>query len=802
MTQGTRSKGQGTRALCGVLLGLLTSVASAAPVSGQSARGPLEPFLKQSCIACHDSQSKMGGLDLSTLPLDAKNVADWERWARVWERVHEGEMPPKGLPRPSGEATAAFLDSLDGSLSRLAEVRREEIGRTLGRRLTRVEYEKTLQDLLGIDIPLQDFLPEDSLADGFDTVASAQQMSHFLLEKYLAAADAGLDEAFEVALNGRPEWTKTFTADKMERRKNAKNNAREPWRYDDDSVAVWATTLIFVGRITATKVKERGWYRVRVKASALNPPAGRPLWASLRTGVCYSKAPLMFWAGALELTEQPKEFVFDAWMEEDHMLEIQPADYTQPRPGYNKYTTLPIAEVEEMGVPGVRIHDLSMERVTHGAEPGRVREALLGDAPVEGGEARGAREDLGRLLTGFASRAFRRPVERGEIAAYIGLAEQALAGGESFTEALRAGYRAVLVSPRFLYLPEKPGPLDDHALASRLSYFLWSSMPDSEMLSLADAGKLRDAATLHAQVDRMLADPKAAAFTANFTGQWLKLREIDFTTPDRKLYPEFDEVTKYSMLEETHRFFRTMLDEDLSVGNVVDSDFAILNERLAVHYGVPFEGEGFRQVRLPEKSPRGGLITQGAVLKVTANGTTTSPVVRGAWVTERILGRPVPPPPPNISAVEPDIRGAKTIRQQLEMHRNDASCASCHAKIDPPGFALETFDAVGAWRSNYRVAAGEKADKWVEGPAVDSSYELRDGTKFAGIVELKNILRSETPQIARGLAGMLIAYGGGARATFADRRAVDAIVAKAAEKDHGLRTLLHAVVESPLFLEK
>ena len=800
MMKVTRDTGQGTRAALLVLA--LSAVASAAPVTGESARRPLEAFLKQNCAACHSSDSKMGGLDLSTLPLDATNSADWDRWARVWERVHEGEMPPKGLPQPNAAARTEFLASLDTALSGLADARRAEIGRTLGRRLTRVEYENTLQDLLGIDIPLQDYLPEDSLSDGFDTIASSQQMSHFLLEKYLAAADAGLDEAFEVALEGRPEWSKTFTVKQMERKKNAKNNAREPWRYDDNSVAVWATPLIFVGRITATTVKEPGWYRVHLRASALNAPEGRPLWASLRNGICYSKAPLMFWIGALELTSEPRDFVFDAWMEEDHMLEIQPADRTQPRPNYNNYTELPIAEVEAKGIPGVRIHNLSMERVTHGAETAQVRQILLGKLAPENGEVRGTREDAAGLMTAFASRAFRRPVDRKEIESYIGLVEEALAGGQSFTEALRGGYRALLCAPRFLYLPEKPGPLDDFSLASRLSYFLWSSMPDEPLLARAAEGKLRDTKALRAEVDRMLADPKAKAFTENFTGQWLKLREIDFTVPDRKLYPEFDEVTKYAMLEETHRFFRLMLDEDLSVGNIVDSDFALLNERLALHYGVPFVGEGFQRVKLPEGSPRGGLMTQGAVLKVTANGTTTSPVIRGAWVTERILGRHVPPPPPNVAAVEPDIRGAKTIRQQLEMHRDDASCASCHAKIDPPGFALETFDAVGAWRSSYRVASEEKGKNWVEGPPVDPSYTLRDGTPFQDINELKTILKSETPQIARGVAEKLIAYGGGARVSFADRRAVEAIVAKAAQKDYGLRSLLYAVVESPLFLNK
>ncbi|MEZ5362049.1 MAG: DUF1592 domain-containing protein [Bryobacterales bacterium] len=719
------------------LLSVVCAVASGAPVTGSSARGPLEPFLEQNCAACHSSQAKMGGLDLQTLPLDAKNVTDWDRWARVWERVDSGEMPPKELPRPQADAKAAFLESLDRSLSELAQARRSEVGRTLGRRLTRFEYERTLQDLLGIDIPLQDFLPEDSLADGFDTVAASQQMSHFLLEKYLAAADAGLDEAFSVALEGRPTWSKTFTVDQMERRRNAKNNAREPWRYDDDSVAVWATPLIFVGRITPTKVKQPGWYRIRLSASALNAPEGRPLWASLRNGICYSKAPLMFWIGALELTATPRDFVFDAWMEQDHMLEIQPADHTQPRPNYNSYTNLSIPEVLDLGVPGVRIHSLAMERVTHGAPAPQVRQVLFGELPVEQGAVRGTREDAARLMTAFAERAFRRPVDRSQIASYIGLVDQALAGGETFAEALRGGYRALLSSPRFLYLPEKPGPLDDYALASRLSYFLWSSAPDQPLLEAAAAGKLREAKTLRAQVDRMLADPKAAAFTENFTGQWLDLREIDFTLPDRKLYPEFDEVAKNAMLEETHRFFRRMLDENLSIGNVVDSDFAIVNERLALHYGLPFEGEGFQVVSLPEGFARGGLLTQGAVLKVTANGTTTSPIVRGAWVTERHLARPCrrlrPTFPPLSSRTS---AGMTTIRKQLRDAPGQCVVRLLPAlQINPARLRRQDLRRSWLpWRTHYRVASEKKGKDWVEGKPVDPSYQMPDGTAFRDIV--------------------------------------------------------------------
>ncbi|MCI0433276.1 MAG: DUF1592 domain-containing protein, partial [Gemmatimonadetes bacterium] len=331
---------------------------------------------------------------------------------------------------------------------------------------------------------------------------------------------------------------------------------------------------------------------------------------------------------------------------------------------------------------------------------------------------------------------------------------------EGWVGGIKATLQAALCAPHFLYLNAGPaGPLDNFALASRLSYFLWSSMPDEELTRLAAKGQLRQPALLRAQMERLLQDPKAAAFNESFTGQWLDLRKITATSPDELLYPEWDDLIEWSCVQETRRFFDEVLKHDLSVTNFVQSDFAILNERLATHYNIPgVKGIEFRKVKLPPDSVRGGVLAQASVLKVTANGTTSSPVLRGVWMLERIIGKPVPPPPAGVPAVEPDIRGATTIREQLAKHRNDTSCAKCHAKIDPPGFALESFDVIGGWRDRYR-AAGDTSQERIEvvrpvtfdvpaflrdpkkrgplkarvglGPAVDASGQMPDGPAFA-----------------------------------------------------------------------
>jgi hypothetical protein len=435
---------------------------------------------------------------------------------------------------------------------------------------------------------------------------------------------------------------------------------------------------------------------------------------------------------------------------------------------------------------------------------------LFGDLPLEP-VSRGSKvltvtsqqpmEDGERLLREFTRRAYRRPVTAADLAPVMQLVARQLEGKASFEEAMRAGYKTVMCSPDFLFQQEKKGEPDPYALASRLSYFLWNMPPDEELMKLADAGTLGEAKTLRAEVERLLNDARARGFTRNFLDQWLDLRQIDSTMPDRKMYPEFDTALRQAIVEETEQFFAELLKRDLSVTNFIDSDFTFLNERLATHYGIEgVTGQEFRRVAIPEGSHRGGVMTMASVLKVTANGSYTHPVTRGVWVLRNLIGKPPEPPPPNAGAIEPDLRGAKTIREQLDLHRKSASCAACHVKIDPFGFALENFDVTGAWREKYRILSGPTLALSKNGPPVEAAYEMPDGRPFRDVDELKKLLLEDKDQIARCVAEKLLIYSTGKGLTFSDRAAVKEIVARIRAKNYGLRSLIHEVVESRIFL--
>ncbi len=419
-------------------------------------------------------------------------------------------------------------------------------------------------------------------------------------------------------------------------------------------------------------------------------------------------------------------------------------------------------------------------------------------------------EDAARLLAEFLPRAFRRPVRAEVRKHYVERVAERLQAGDCFEVAMRWAYRAALTSPDFLYHIEPAGELDDHALACRLSYFLWNSMPDDKLTALAVDGTLRKPDVLRGEVERLLADPRSNRFVEDFLGQWLKLRQIAANDPDNKLYPEFSAYLQDSMLAESRAYFRKLVDANLPVETLVKSDFAMLNGKLAAHYGIPgVSGSQIRCVPLPPGSSRGGFLTQAAILKVTANGTTTSPVPRGAFVLDRLLGQPPAPPPPNIPAVEPDVRGATTIREQLQKHRADPSCASCHAKIDPPGFALEEFDVIGGHRTRYRsLGTGDPAPRgnidpftgigFKLGPKVDPSGVLPDGRTFTGFTEFQAFLASNPRVLFTNLARQFAVYSTGRGQSFADRDEIDTVVS-ASLKNGGIRTLIHELVQSPLF---
>ncbi|MEX0938810.1 MAG: DUF1592 domain-containing protein [Pirellulales bacterium] len=424
-------------------------------------------------------------------------------------------------------------------------------------------------------------------------------------------------------------------------------------------------------------------------------------------------------------------------------------------------------------------------------------------------------EDAERLLRNFMNQAYRRPVEEAEVALYLDLFKDQYSKGFGFAKSTLSTYTAALASPGFLFVEESPGKLDDDALATRLALFLWNSAPDGRLQDLATSGAISDLDVLRAETERLLNDQKSRRFIEAFTDYWLDLREIDDNSPSTTLYNDYelDDPLKLASVEETRLFMAELLKEDLPARSIVNSDFTFLNERLARHYGIEgVDGTEMRKVTLDANSVRGGLMTQASVLKVTANGTTTSPVLRGVWITERILGFATPPPPP-VPAVEPDIRGAVTIRQQIEAHRADPSCASCHDRMDPPGLALESFDVMGAWRDRYRAVNDEvpaeegigldgQRFKFHHGLPVDPSGELLDGRQFADVGQLKEMLLEDEAQIARNLVNQLIIYATGAPIGFSDRSEVDAILARTRSSDYGVRSMVHEIVQSKLFQHK
>ena len=413
-----------------------------------------------------------------------------------------------------------------------------------------------------------------------------------------------------------------------------------------------------------------------------------------------------------------------------------------------------------------------------------------------------ALKDADQLLGVFLPRAFRRPVPPELVRDYVTLVDRRLKDGDCFESAMRWAYRAALCSPDFLYHIEASddgkgvspsGRIDAYSLASRLSYFLWSSAPDERLFELAANRTLHRPEVLKAEVERLMKDSRSERFRNDFLGQWLKLRKIAANDPDPKLYGGFRVVLQDAMVAETRAYLQELLDKDLDATHLIKSDFAMLNSRLAAYYGLPeVSGCRMRRVSLPEGSPRGPFLTQASILKITANGTTTSPVVRGAFVMDRLLGRPPEPPPANVPAVEPDVRGATTIREQLAEHRNQATCSSCHAKIDPPGFALESFDVIGGQRDRYRTITDTK-------PVVDPSGVLPDGRPFKNVGEFQQLVAADPAPLLKNMAEHFAVYSIGRGLLFTDRDAIADIVLKTQQHGGGLRTLIHELVQSDLF---
>ena len=541
----------------------------------------------------------------------------------------------------------------------------------------------------------------------------------------------------------------------------------------------------------------------------MKPPKEHGVWCTVRTGACVSSAPLLNWVGSFEATDEPKTMTYTAWLPKGHMLEIRPGDLTLKQARFAG-GQVGVGEGDPQDVPGVALHGLTMRRVFPGGTVSEVRRQVFGDAdaiflrgkkhaskPLTAAETKIVHDQIVR----FCQRAFRRPIAAEHAASFVQGFDALIASGETPLEALKACYRGVVCSSRFMYFHERPGELDDYAIANRLSYFITGSMPDEELMAVAKTGKLRHRDVLTHQVDRLLSTPRGAKFTERYADEWLELADINFTEPDRKLYRDFDHCVQNAMVAETRLYLQDMLDRNASVGEFIDSNHTFVNSRLARYYELEHgvASDEMQRVTLSPKDHRGGLMAHGSILKVTANGTNTSPVLRGLWLCRRLLGVYIPPPPSSVPAIEPDIRGATTIREQLERHRNDPNCAICHSKIDPSGFAVEVFDPAGQFRTKYLKMDGGRPKPSIP---IDASYVLADGREFADFDEFQKLVAADLRPIASCFVEHLLTYGTGTTPTFADRETIDAIVDQCEPTKFGLKSLLVSTVSSPTFLRK
>ena len=742
--------------------------------------GEVESMLESHCYDCHAGEDAEAGLDLSRLSRDLGDASQLEYWTLIHDRIAASEMPPPSAEQPSRAARDKTLQTLESLLIDSDLVLR---GNAL-RRLNRYEYENTVRDLFGIHVDVSRLLPGDETEQGFDTMGSALSLSAEQMVLYVEAADLVLDQVF-----GPPQ--KPVTINQTVNFATTRRGAGDSERKLDDGVVLFSGAKHLP--LYDASLREPGLYRVRVKVRA--EQTEEPVVMHVLGGNTGSIAPHT--AGFFEA--MPGRVTTIEFT--DRTLESSDCFAFGMIGGYPQWR---VDEKNYKGA-GLFIGDIHIDGPIEPWPP-MSRTRLLGDVDATSGSI----DDIEVILQKVVPQAFRRSAGATEVAPYMALARQALDEGLSFERALRRALKGMLCAAEFLFLEQRNA---NDALASRLSYFLWSSMPDEELRALARSGQFAKPAVLRRQVERMLDSAKSRRFVHSFTGQWLRLRDIDFTVPDHRLYPEYNQLLRRSMLDESYAFFQEILDRDHNVQNFLNSEFVMINQPLAEFYGISdVQGLDIRRVELPENHVRGGALTQAAVLKVSADGTRTSPVLRGAWILKHLFGTPSPPPPPSIAAVEPDIRGATTIREQLAKHREHESCNRCHRIIDPPGFALESFDVIGAQRTWYRTRnsgkfvrrplhpqAPHRFVRYRQGQDVDASGTMPDGRRFADIRDYKSLLMKDEQLMVRPLIRQLLAYSLGRQLGFSDRREVETIAAKLREKNYGLRSMIHEIVQSDLF---
>jgi mono/diheme cytochrome c family protein len=818
-----------------LLLLLLPAVTSASPQQVQQ-------FLSTYCIQCHGASAQMGQRRFDKLQVTAKDVDTQLLLQDIVDQLNLSQMPPAKLRQPDPAQKQAVIATLTQAIADAHAQRTSTGAQTVLRRLNRREYRNTIGDLLQLNMTMFDptsTFPRDQVAGHMDNIGDALVTSGYLLEQYLDAADQAIEKALRTAGTAEPPKEQTWVFNSGFRQQQELDYAQRQV-YEQRYLCLYETTnsLRHEGAYAplhafSQGVPADGHYEIRVRAEALNRlhPYNQAMFAmdrdapfrlgivpgNAKAGPLHHPQPIEPQLGEVTLRENgPEWYTFRIWLDAGYtprftfpngmidsrkvfmqiiarhrdLLPPEQQKTAEPR----IYPARPVV-LRYGKMPHIRIHEVQIRGPLYDAWPLPSVRAILGDKPFQPERTR-------ELLQSFATRAYRRPARPDEVDRLLAVVQRRRTEGLSPIDAFKDGLKAALASPAFLYLhdaapPASDGRLPAHALATRLSYFLWSSAPDDELMRLAHNGDLRKPEVLRAQTRRLLASPRSQTFLEGFLDSWLNLRSLGDMPPDRDTFSRYyEQDLQAAMRRETQLFTRHLLDHNQSIVQFLDSDIAFVNKPLARLYGLdnesfpPDQGHLFRQVKLSDPR-RGGLLGQGSVLTVTANGLETSPVTRGVWLLENILGTPPSPPPDNVPPIDPDVRGATTMRDILTKHRDNPSCFACHQKIDPPGFALESFDPIGRWRATYK-----------NGAPIDASGQLPGSQPFQDVTGLKKILVERKPQFARMLTERVLSYACGRRIERIDRPHIDRLVAELARRGDGFRDLIELAVLSDLFQKK
>jgi hypothetical protein len=795
---------------------LLLILASSASVFAEesSFERDLQPFLKKHCMRCHNGNVQKGDFRFDVLSKDV-GLNDTPQWAEVMQRISSGEMPPEDEKvRPTAEQSTQIVEWLAARIREGEAARMAQRGRVSYNRLTREEYVNTVQDLIGVHYDAEDpgGLLDDPEWKGFERLGSVLTLSATHIDKYINAAETVLNEAYP---DEKIEYLEATTR-ASELRPDHPHYARlaqagllDKLRYEliTSGEAFRASNPYRNG----LKFPGPGIYEFTYQVSGLVPLDGPPPRMQVYE---WKLDRILFEQDVTAPEDKPATVTFRAHFPAVGSPSVHVLNLTGPprHPRSTAHSRIPFVSTKHERAPWqMKITDqegrprtpvLLIDSISMRGPIVTEQEQQRRDEYLPGGEGTLAQARSG--LEAMARRAFRRPLVGGELDVYVGIVESELAAGAPFVDAMKSAMIAILCSKSFLYIAEGDENSDRHTLndweiASRLSYLLWSTMPDDELFTLAARGKLTNKDERRRQLARMLADPRAKRFSRSFATQWLHLRKVGMFPPDKKIYPNYDSHLEQSMVQETIEYFHEVLHQGLTLNEFLDSDWTMVNPRLARFYGIPdITRDEFQRVSIDRGTHRGGILTHAAILSLTSDGTRHRPVHRGAWISEVILGKTPPPPPANVDPIEPnpvDVPKA-TLRMKLAAHIHDPSCAACHRKIDPFGFAFENFNAIGEWRTQ------EVVEGTGDNPPVDPRGEFPDGRKFQNASEFKQLLLADIDQFNHTFIEKLATYGLRRTMTIDDRGEL-AEIAKAGRKSNfRVRDIVEAFILSDLFTQR